>query len=64
VAYTRYIPVLSDMTDALNKVDPTAASNPLINPPKEILDRVKQWPSLSDEQVKEFNTAYVAVTAG
>jgi spermidine/putrescine transport system substrate-binding protein len=64
VAYTRYIPVLSDMTDALNKVDPTAASNPLINPPKEILDRVKQWPSLSDEQVKEFNAAYVAVTGG
>jgi spermidine/putrescine transport system substrate-binding protein len=62
VAYTRYIPVLSDMTDALNKVDPTAASNPLINPPKEILDRVKQWPSLSDVQVTEFNTAYVAVT--
>jgi spermidine/putrescine transport system substrate-binding protein len=62
VAYTRYIPVLSDMTDALNKVDPTAASNPLINPPKEILDRVEQWPSLSDEQVTEFNTAYVAVT--
>jgi spermidine/putrescine transport system substrate-binding protein len=64
VAYTRYIPVLSDMTDALAKVDPTAASNPLINPPKEILDRVQQWPSLSDEQVKEFNTAYVAVTGG
>ncbi|KAA0083333.1 spermidine/putrescine ABC transporter substrate-binding protein [Mycolicibacterium sp. P9-64] len=64
VAYTRYIPVLSDMTDALNKVDPTAASNPLINPPKEILDRVKQWSALSDEQVKEFNTAYAAVTAG
>jgi spermidine/putrescine transport system substrate-binding protein len=62
VAYTRYIPVLSDMTDALNRIDPTAASNPLINPPNEILDRVKQWPSLSDEQVKEFNTAYVAVT--
>jgi len=62
VAYTRYIPVLTDMTDALNKVDPTAASNPLINPPKEVLDRVKQWPSLSDEQVKEFNTTYAAVT--
>jgi spermidine/putrescine transport system substrate-binding protein len=64
VAYTRYIPVLTDMTDALNKVDPTAASNPLINPPKEVLDRVTQWASLSDEQVKEFNTAYAAVTAG
>jgi hypothetical protein len=28
------------------------------------LDRVEQWPSLSDEQVKEFNAAYVAVTGG
>ncbi|MBB5165572.1 hypothetical protein [Mycobacterium sp. AZCC_0083] len=52
------------MTDALNKIDPTAASNPLINPPKEIIDRVKQWPSLTDEQVKEFNAAYVALTGG
>jgi spermidine/putrescine transport system substrate-binding protein len=62
VAYTRYIPVLSDMTDALNKVDPTAAGNPLINPPQDILDRVKQWPPLSDEQTKEFVDAYTAVT--
>jgi spermidine/putrescine transport system substrate-binding protein len=62
VAYTRYIPVLSDMTDALNKVDPTAAANPLINPPQDILDRVKQWPPLSDEQTKEFVDAYTAVT--
>src|SRR5690242_16453701 len=54
VAYTRYIPVLSDMTDALNKVDPTSASNPLINPPQDVLDRVKQWPPLTDEQTKEF----------
>jgi spermidine/putrescine transport system substrate-binding protein len=62
VAFTRYIPVLSDMTDALNKVDPTAASNPLINPPQDVLDRVKQWPQLTDEQTKEFVTAYTAVT--
>jgi spermidine/putrescine transport system substrate-binding protein len=62
VAYTRYIPVLSDMTDALNKVDPTAAANPLINPPQDVLDRVKQWPPLNDEQTKEFVGAYTAVT--
>jgi spermidine/putrescine transport system substrate-binding protein len=62
VAYTRYIPVLSDMTDALNKVDPTAASNPLINPPQDVLNRVKQWPPLTDEQTKEFVGAYTAVT--
>ncbi len=63
VAYTRYIPVLSDMTDALNKIDPGAASNPLINPPQSTLDKVKQWPPLTDEQVKEYTTAYAEVTS-
>ncbi len=62
VAFTRYIPVLTDMTDALNKVDPTAAANPLINPPADVLARVKQWPALSDEQSKEYTSAYAAVT--
>jgi len=62
VAYTQYIPVLKDITDELKKVDPAAASNPLINPPQSVLDKVKQWPPLSDEQVKEFTDAYTAVT--
>ncbi|GAS90578.1 polyamine ABC transporter substrate-binding protein [Mycolicibacterium brisbanense] len=62
VAFTRYIPVLTDMTDALNKVDPTAAANPLINPPADVMARVKQWPALSDEQSKEYTSAYAAVT--
>ena len=35
------MPVLSDMADELNKIDPALASNPLINPPQEILDRLK-----------------------
>ena len=37
----QYVPVLSDMTDELKKVDPEAASNPLINPPQETLDKVE-----------------------
>jgi spermidine/putrescine transport system substrate-binding protein len=64
VAFVQYVPVLSDMTDELNKVDPAAASNPLINPPKEILDKVKGWPALKDEQLKQYNDAYAAVTGG
>lgn len=64
VVFTRYIPVLTDMTDELNKLDPGAASNPLINPPQSLLDRVKQWPPLSDEQAKDFTSAYAAVTGG
>ena len=64
VVHTQYVPVLSDMTDELNKIDPKVASNPLINPPKETLDKVKGWAALTDEQTQEFNTAYAAVTGG
>jgi spermidine/putrescine transport system substrate-binding protein len=62
IAFVQYVPVLSNMTEELNKVDPALASNPLVNPPKETLDRVKAWAPLTDEQTKEFYTAYAAVT--
>jgi spermidine/putrescine transport system substrate-binding protein len=64
IAFTQFVPVLSDMTDELKKADPEAASNPLINPPKEVLDRSKGWAALSDEQTQEYNTLYAAVTGG
>jgi spermidine/putrescine transport system substrate-binding protein len=64
VAFVQYVPVLSDMTDELNKVDPAAAKNPLINPSKEVLDKSKGWAPLTDEQTKEYNDAYAAVTGG
>jgi spermidine/putrescine transport system substrate-binding protein len=62
VAHTQYVPVLSDMTDELNKIDPKLASNPLINPPRSTLDNLKSWPALTDEQTQQYNTAYAAVT--
>jgi spermidine/putrescine transport system substrate-binding protein len=64
IAFVQYVPVLSDMTDELNKIDPKLATNPLVNPPKETLDKVKGWAALTDEQTQEFNTAYAAVTGG
>lgn len=64
VAETQYVPVLSDMTDDLTKIDPALASNPLINPPAATLDLLKAWPTLTDEQTVEFNKAYAAVTGG
>jgi spermidine/putrescine transport system substrate-binding protein len=64
VAHTQYVPVLSDMTDELNKIDPKLASNPLINPSKETLAKLKGWPALTDEQTKQYNDAYAAVTGG
>ena len=64
VAFVQYVPVLSDMTDELDKLDPGLAKNPLINPPQSTLDNVKSWPALTDEQTQEYNTAYAAVTGG
>ncbi|WP_059019543.1 spermidine/putrescine ABC transporter substrate-binding protein [Mycobacterium sp. M26] len=64
VAHTQYVPVLSDMTDELNKIDPGLATNPLINPPKATLDKLKSWAALTDEQTAEFNKLYAEVTGG
>ena len=64
IAFVQYVPVLSDMTDELNKIDPELAKNALVNPPKETLDKVKGWAPLTDEQTQEFNTIYAAVTGG
>lgn len=64
VAYVQYVPVLSDMTDDLTKVDPAVAKNPLINPPADIEKKLKSWAALTDEQTQEFNTLYAAVTGG
>ena len=64
VAFTQYVPVLSDMTDELNKIDPKLAANPLINPPQDYIDKLHTWAALTDEQTQQFNTAYAAVTGG
>jgi spermidine/putrescine transport system substrate-binding protein len=64
VAHTYYVPVLSNMTDELNKIDAKLGSNPLINPPQAVLDTVKTWPTLSEQQTQEFNKLYAAVTGG
>ena len=64
IAHTQYVPVLSDMTAELDKIDPKLGANPLINPPKSTLDKVKGWAPLKDEQTQEFNTIYAAVTGG
>jgi spermidine/putrescine transport system substrate-binding protein len=64
IAHIKYVPVLSNMVDDLNKIDPKLAANPLINPPQSVLDSVKSWPALSDQQTQEFNKLYAAVTGG
>jgi spermidine/putrescine transport system substrate-binding protein len=62
VNYVQYVPVLSDMTDELTKLDPAVAENPLINPPQDVVDRLYSWPALSDDQDAEYTTIYAEVT--
>ena len=64
VAFVQYVPVLSDMTDELAKLDPAAAKNPLINPSSEMDSNLKSWAPLTDEQTQEYSTMYAAVTGG
>ncbi len=64
IASNQFVPVLSDMSDALGKVDPAAAKNPLINPSPEEISKLKSWSALTDQQTQEFNTIYAAVTGG
>jgi spermidine/putrescine transport system substrate-binding protein len=64
VAATQFVPVLSDMTGELTRIDPQLAANELVNPPQATLDRLTSWPALTDEQNVEFNKLYADVTGG
>jgi spermidine/putrescine transport system substrate-binding protein len=64
VAFTQYVPVLTDMAEELDKINPNLSKNPLINPPAETLAKLKSWAALTDEQTQEFNAMYAAVTGG
>lgn len=64
VAFTQYVPVLTDMAEELDKINPKLSKNPLINPPAETLAKLKSWAALTDEQTQEFNAMYAAVTGG
>jgi spermidine/putrescine transport system substrate-binding protein len=62
IAFVQYVPVLSDITAELSAIDPEVAANPLVNPPQEVLDKLKIWPALSDEDDAEYATIYAEVT--
>lgn len=64
IATTQFVPVLSDMTGELSKIDPAIANNQLINPPAAMLDNLKSWAAMTDEQTQEYNALYAAVTGG
>jgi spermidine/putrescine transport system substrate-binding protein len=64
VNFVQYVPVLSDMTEALEMLDPEVAENPLVNPPPEIIEKLYGWAPLSDEQEQEYAGIYLQVTGG
>ncbi|MGE2722139.1 polyamine ABC transporter substrate-binding protein [Mycolicibacterium celeriflavum] len=64
IAFTQFVPVLSDMTAELDQIDPNLAKNELINPPQSTLDRIKAWAPLEDEQKQEYASMYAEVTGG
>nr|WP_090339132.1 spermidine/putrescine ABC transporter substrate-binding protein [Mycolicibacterium malmesburyense] len=64
IAFTQFVPVLSDMTADLDQIDPNLGRNELINPPQSTLDRIKAWAPLEDEQKQEYASMYAEVTGG
>ncbi|KUI03170.1 twin-arginine translocation pathway signal protein [Mycolicibacterium acapulense] len=64
IAFTQFVPVLSDMTSELDRIDPNLGKNELINPPRSTLDRIKAWAPLEDEQKQQYATMYAEVTGG
>ncbi|MCW2556422.1 MAG: twin-arginine translocation pathway signal protein [Mycobacterium sp.] len=62
IAFTQYVPVLSDMTDELNKIDPKLGANSLINVSDADKAKLHTWAALTDQQTQQFNTAYASVT--
>jgi spermidine/putrescine transport system substrate-binding protein len=64
IAFVQYVPVLSNMNDELDKIDPKLAKNPLIVPSDADAKKLKSWAPLTDEQTQKFNTMYAAVTGG
>lgn len=60
----QYVPILADMTEELNAIDPALADNPLVNPTQETLDRLESWRPLTDEEDQQFATIYADITGG
>ena len=61
-AYVNYICPINGAQEAMLKVDPAIANNPLIFPPDAVLAKLKIFKSLSEEDETYFNTQFQAVS--
>ena len=62
IVSVQYVPVLTDMTDEITKLDAEVAKNPLVNPPQATLDKLAIWPALSEDDEATYTTIYADVT--
>ena len=62
--YVQYFPVVKGTGEALEKIDPAVASNPLINPSDETLANLTTWRALTDEEDVQYQAIYTEVTSG
>jgi spermidine/putrescine transport system substrate-binding protein len=62
--FVQYIPVLTDMEDALAKVNPELVDNPLVNPSPEMLAKAQEWGPLKEDEEAAMIKAYAEVTGG
>ena len=62
-AWVNYIPPVQGTKEALAKIDPELANNPLIVPTPEVLSRAKVFKGLTAEEEIKYNRAFSDLTA-
>jgi spermidine/putrescine transport system substrate-binding protein len=63
-AEVQYISPVQGVADELQKIDPALASNPLINPPADIQQKLHIFASLTADEEKQFNTRFQQIQNG
>ena len=57
--YVYYVSPVNGVNDAIKKLDPSAASNPLLFPPADVIARMHNWQFFSDEIEQQLNDLYL-----
>jgi spermidine/putrescine transport system substrate-binding protein len=60
-AYVQYISPVKGVGEELAKIAPDLVNNPLINPPEDMLKRLRIFKKLTPDEEKQFNTRFNAI---
>jgi spermidine/putrescine transport system substrate-binding protein len=63
-AYVNYICPVKGAKEAMEKIDPDLASNPLIFPTDDLLGKAKEFMPLTEPQTRTYNQKFQAVIGG